>query len=473
MTDAMAALLRKVLAMWGFILALPTLAADLTLEEFVAQVLRQNPTLEAAQARAAALGYRVDPASTLDDPFFAAGPDDVVINGSGHMLRYQLNQTLPFPGKLEARGGLARARASAAEYDAETTRRQLVVFATQAYYSAYFNQRAIELNTETRNLLLPQVETSRARYMTSGSSHHEWLLGKAQLGILNTDRLRLKRDGVTLNAVLNELRTLEPKVPLGTLRVQFSDVEAPEPPASIEQQPEVLALGQLAAASDEEAKLARLAYFPDFMVQGMYSDRDGMNERSTWGIMVGINLPIFSYRKQANLVRAAERDRVVALAERSAIQNRLRAELKEAEQEFQTAKDIVRLYETSVIPETKLALASVRESYTAGTAPLTGVLNLAMIRLTQELELLGARIDVELALLRRRELLSSPPIKRFAPEVPTIFSTESMGGPIGSMSGTMRGSGGSATGMGQGGMSGPAARPNDMGVEVEEGMGGM
>ena len=159
---------------------------------------------------------------------------------------------------------------------------------------------------------------------------------------------------------------------------------------------------------------------------------------------------------------------MVALAEKRAIENRLRTELKEAELAFRTARDIVWLYQSSVIPETKLALGSVQDAYTAGTAPLTSVLNLAMIRLAQELELLAARVDVELAQLRRRELLSQPPLKRFAPAAPTVFATESMGG--GAMSGRAGMSGGgSATGMGQGGMSGPAARPKDMGSEPSSG----
>ncbi len=480
MSKSSAACARSVKVRFGTALLVVALVSrsasgeDLSVEDFVAQVVQSNPTLGAAQARAMALGFRVAPARTLDDPFFAMGPDDVVMNGGGRMLRYQINQTLPLPAKLESRGRRAHAQASAAAQDAETTRRQLVVFATQAFFSAYFNQQAIELNTQTRDLLLPQIEASRSRYMTGRSGHHEWLLAKTQLGILETDRLRLRRDASALDAVLNELRSREPDSPVGALVARFEPNEALAAPASIAAQPEALALAELADVAQEEANLARLAYYPDLMVQGMVSDRDAMNERSTWGVMVGINLPIFSYRKQANLVRAAEQERSVALAEKRAIENRLRAELKEAEVAHRSAQDIVRLYESTVIPETKLALASVQEAYTAGMAPLTSLLNLAMIRLAQDLELLAARIDVELAQLRRRELLSQPPLKRFAPSAPMVFATESMGGAA-TMSGRAGMSGGgSAAGMGQGGMAGPAARPKDMGSEPSSrGMGNM
>lgn len=450
-------------------------AERLDLDDYVSQVVAANPNLQAAQARAEAMGFRVKPASSLDDPFFAVGPDEIPFDGGGSVIRYQVNQIIPYPGKPFARGRAAKARALAAESDTETTRRQIVVFATQAFYKAYYNQEEIRLNKETRDLLGPLLETSKSKYETGGTTHHEWLLAKAQLGILETERLKLLRERTALDALLNELRNRESDAPIGGLAANFSSnarFDDAEFEKEIQNQPELQSLQRLADASHEEKRLAKLNFIPDFMVQGMVAQSRMEAEPSRWGVMVGLNLPVFGYRKQANLARAAGREQEVALAEKQGIENKLKTELTEARQQYKTAGDIAKLYKDTVIPETRLALKSVRDAYTAGAAPLTSVLNFSMIRLTQELEYLAARIDVELAKVRKKELLSSPPIERFTPSSPTLFTTDAMGG-MGTAAG-MRTPTDSAAGMGRGGMSGPAAKPQQMGKEKDsKGMGGM
>src|SRR5688500_15935976 len=86
--------------------ALPGLAsaAPLRLREFVGQVLAANPQVRAAAERAAARSHRVAPAGAPEDPFFAAGPDAIPLSGGAPgVVRFQLSQSIPFPGKLSAR----------------------------------------------------------------------------------------------------------------------------------------------------------------------------------------------------------------------------------------------------------------------------------------------------------------------------------------------------------------------------------
>ena len=59
---------------------------------------------------------------------------------------------------------------------------------------------------------------------------------------------------------------------------------------------------------------------------------------------------------------------------------------------------------------------------------LARYLSVLKIHKTQQLEIVAARIDVELAKTRLRELLSSPPLMQLAPSRPTVFGGEEMGG---------------------------------------------
>lgn len=441
----------------------------LELSAFVTAVEEANPWLQAAAARAEALRYRVEPARTPDDPVFAFGPDAIPFGGGGTMFRYELSQTLPFPGSLRARGDAAEARARSAAADVETTRRQLRVAATQAFWRAVYNQEAIRLNQEARLLLQPIVEVSRVRYETGSQAHHDWLLSRSQLAVLETRSRQLERERTVLKATLNEMRNLPPDYPLGDYAIPDTIIRTVLPGAADpELQPELRALEFSAEAARRDAQRARLGYFPELMIQGMVMDANGMEEPSTWGVMLGINLPIFAHRRQANQVRAAEREAEMALREQHSIRNRLATELVEAREQARTAADLVQLYEQSVLPETRLALDSVRDGYLTGSAPLSSVLNLLLVRLTQELEYLAARSDLAMAVLRGEEPLSSPPIQRLAPPAPTLFFADPVGGGM-----DMPASPAMPAGMGSGGMRGPGQRPGATAPADPAGMGGM
>ncbi|MBL8677357.1 MAG: TolC family protein, partial [Alphaproteobacteria bacterium] len=152
------------------------------LDQFLQEVMQANPNLQSAQFQAEAMQYKIKPAGSLEDPVIGIGPDDIPLNGAeGNVIRYQINQVIPFPGKPITRSKIAKAKAEASSSDVETTRRQLILFATQVYYKTYLNQEAIRLNDETQRLIKALIDTSKSRYETGGGSHHEWLLGKAEL----------------------------------------------------------------------------------------------------------------------------------------------------------------------------------------------------------------------------------------------------------------------------------------------------
>ncbi|MBK7961768.1 MAG: TolC family protein [Bdellovibrionales bacterium] len=70
--------------------------------------------------------------------------------------------------------------------------------------------------------------------------------------------------------------------------------------------------------AENERRLAKLSYFPDFVIQGMamYPSPEMMEEKSNWGVMIGINLPLYFWRKQSELSTAASIDKEAAILEK-------------------------------------------------------------------------------------------------------------------------------------------------------------
>lgn len=407
-------------------------ANELTLNEYLSQVRQANPVLRSQALRAEALAQRIDPSATLEDPFFAAGVDQIPFEGGmGSVNRFQVSQNIPFPGKLSAKSSAAESRANSAKSDTETSRREVAVLATQAFYRFYYNHKALELNDRLKNIVESAIGSTKARYKTGEGGHHEWLLAKVEVSIFEIERLRLLREQKTIQAVLNELRDNPATTPFGTLAAQFSDSELKDSELpSLESQPELKSLEFFVTQAENEKKLAKLAYFPDFVIQAMamYPNSEMMEEKSNWGVMIGINIPLYSWRKQSDLSTAASIDKEAALLEKKNIENRLSTESIDAQEQFKTARDLTALYKSVVIPTTNLAVQNAKSGYAAKRLPLSQYLETVKVQRLQELEYLAAQIDVELARTRLKELLSSPPLLRFAPIKPSLFGGGGMGG---------------------------------------------
>ena len=442
-------------------------ADELTLNEYLVQVKQTNPVLRSSALRAKALVQRIDPSATWDDPFFAAGVDQIPFEGRmGSANRFQISQNIPFPGNLSAKSSAAENRASSAMNDTETSRREITVLATQAFFRFFYNHKALELNDRLKTIVESAIGSTKARYKTGEGDHHEWLLAKVEISIFDVERLRLLREKKTIQAVLNELRDSPATTPFGTLAVQFSDSELKESELpDLETQPELKSLDFFVSQAENEKKLAKLSYFPDFVIQAMamYPNSEMMEEKSNWGVMIGINIPLYSWRKQSDLSAAASIDKEVALLEKRNVENRLNTESLDAQEQFKTARDLTTLYRDVVIPTTNLAVQNAKSGYATKRLPLAQYLETVKVQRTQQLEYLAAQIDVELARTRLKELLSSPPILRFAPSKPSLFGGGAMGGPA---------MGSDTVNMGRG-MSGPTRKSKGSSVPSESGGSGM
>lgn len=449
-------------------------ADQLSLKEYLGQLHDSNLTIHASKLRALAQKYKIKPSATLDDPFIAAGLDGIPFEGGkGKVWRYQISQTIPFPGKLGSKSEIAERKAEASEFDAQTIMRQIHVVGTQTFLRASYNNHAIILNERIQKIIKETTASEKARYKTGGTNHHEWLLAKLELSVLDVELLRLKRTQKTLSALLNELRNMPPEAPI---EVDHDDLLNAEDDANttvpnLDIQPELKAWKAEKKAAETELKLVKLSYAPDFVIQGMAMEptmrNSEMSQTSNWGVMVGITIPIFFWRKQSELVAAAEKNNLATIADYQSLQNRLNTEVSDAKQQLKTAIDVVKLYKNNVIPITEIAVKSARSSYAAKTLPMTQLLDALRSQRTQEQELLAAQMDVIVSKTRIQELLSSPPVMRFAPARPTLF-----GGDMGASMGS-DGMGASSTiNMGSG-MSGPTRKQGIPDSSESSGMGGM
>ncbi|MEK6623352.1 MAG: TolC family protein, partial [Bdellovibrionota bacterium] len=281
----------------------------MSLSDYLAQVTQGNLAVQASKLKTLAQKHKIKPNATIDDPFIAAGIDEIPFGGNrGKIRRYQISQTIPFPGKLEAKAAIAEKRTESSEFDTQTVMRQIHILATQAFLRTSYNHHAILLNERIQKIIQDTIASAKARYKTGASNHHEWLLATVELAVLNVALLRLRRTQVTLFALLNELRNLHPN---SSIEIEDSNLfnnidESKEIHADLDLQPELNAWKAQKEVAGKELKLIKLSYAPDFVIQVMAMEPNTkdpeMSEPSSWGVMIGMTLPLFFWRKQSELV---------------------------------------------------------------------------------------------------------------------------------------------------------------------------
>lgn len=126
---------------------------ELSVQEFVEEVLARNPSLAQMVAAWQAASARYPQVRSLDDPTFTGviAPASFGSNAVEAGYRVELSQRFPFPGKLRLRGQAALAEAGAAGNDVEDMRVQLIEAAKTAFYDYFLVDRAREVNDKICN----------------------------------------------------------------------------------------------------------------------------------------------------------------------------------------------------------------------------------------------------------------------------------------------------------------------------------
>lgn len=425
----------------------------LSLSEVLAAVEAGSPPpVAAARARAGAAELRADAAGAWNDPFVAVGPDEYTLGADPPVVRYQISQAIPLPGKLAPRVDAARAQTRIAEANVEVARRQLRVSAIQLFLRATYVDRALVANQTQRKILAEVIASAEARYVTGGASaHHDVLLATAERATLERDALSLARERAVLLAQLDELMGQEPGDP-GRRLVDDRADDATLPASlgdALSAQPELSMAWNGIEAAEARRRAASVAALPDLVVQAMAMQSFMPDEKSNIGAMVGVSVPIQYPWKQGPLADAAAREKNAWEIERRQLELRLHAEWREAQTLLKTAEDTLVLYDEKIAPATDAALESSKAAYAAQSAPLVELLSVLRSSTSVELERAAAELDVRLARVRLVHLLAMPTPLLLAPRAPTLF-----GASMGAMG---------AGGMGKGGMAEGRMRPVRMG----------
>lgn len=365
----------------GLWLALPAAAQapDTLLRALAAEAAENNPDVHAARREVEAARHRVSPAAALDDPMLEAG----VVNLPAESLSFRkedmtmkmigISQRLPYPGKRALRRDVAEKEVEASE----SNLRELVNRVQRDVKTAYFDlgqvDESVRLVEKNRRILEQLLSIAETRYAVGQSSQADVLKAQTQLSKMLDEVIKLGRERPMIEAELSRaLGRAQGSAPVISQTPRAREVvlrldELRE--AARQSRPQLLAQQSMIARSAKALELARKDYYPDFDVRFSYGQRDNfqdMRREDMISFTVAINLPVWRGSKRDPKVGEAEAMREQASrmyqARLNEIDAMLRREVASAEQSLKS----VRLYETGILPQARLAVQASLSAYRVG-----------------------------------------------------------------------------------------------------------
>jgi outer membrane protein, heavy metal efflux system len=356
-------------------------ATDPALARYVSEVLARNPGLKARTLERDSAKQEASAAGIYPDPELAIMVDNVPerMGGDMPMVRYQVSQMLPWPGKLslmeQAMARRTDARAAAARVRGLDLERE----AKRAYFMLSMNAGLRQINRSSRELLTTIANAALARYGAGTGGHHEVVRAEVERNAVDVEAVDLEGERVSTVAMMNALRNSAADTPITDPPLPEAPAGSPVPPLAElvrlaeARRPE---LGTMRAMQREEtsmASLARRERLPDFMASVWYNQNIGGPDAG--GLMVGASLPLFNVTRQNRRAQAADLRAASAKGDLEAMQAMIRFEVADARRRLETAIRTLDLVVNVATPRAQQSFASSLSAFSTGTIDIVGVLD--------------------------------------------------------------------------------------------------
>lgn len=352
-----------------------------TLQDYLRYASLNNAALKSKFHQWKAEVEQIPQARTLPDPKFTYGYfiEEVETRVGPQRQRFEIMQSFPWFGVLEARTDMAAAKAKAAYKRYHAQKLNLFRDVKHTFYEYSYLAKAIDITNENLELLTYFEQIARQRYATSITSHPDIIRVQIELAVLD-DRLKSLRElrpAITtkLNSILNRPVSTELPWPKTAeyqpVSIDFEQLYT----KMIQNNPDLQALAYEIEAVRNSEKLAKKKSYPNLSLgvsyiettharaSGMHIDDNGKDPIIG---MVSLNLPIWTDSYKA-AERQAQAQRLQKTSEKTQMENTLASNARQLLYEFEDSERKIRLYQDVIIPKTKEMLTASQTAYKAGT----------------------------------------------------------------------------------------------------------
>jgi outer membrane protein, heavy metal efflux system len=362
----------------------------------VEEALKRNPEIKAMARNFDMMRARVPQSKSLPDPMLELGNFSSLIplppfkgqsGDSSSERMIGVSQEIPFPGKRTLRGQVAEASANAEWWNFEQTRLNVVAEVKDAYYDLFYTTKALEVIAKNKKLLEQFAKIAEARYAVGRGIQQDVLKAQVEISKLIDQTTVLEQRRTSAEARINSLLYRELETPIGK-----TEEVKPKPfdyslealnEKAVEVNPSLKSQRRQIERAQYSVQLAKKEFYPDFSVGFTYTNRPGMAEM--YGVRVGISLPIYSRQKQQPALEEAVASESLERRRLESSTSVLFFRIKDRYLAATTAQRLVKLYGTTIIPQSSLSLESAIAGYEVGRVDFLTLLDNLVTLLNYEL----------------------------------------------------------------------------------------
>ena len=386
--------------------------ANIFLPTLIAEALKNNREVHAAESRWNAATFRIPQAEGLPDPTVMFGYQNEGWNRytygqlQGSQWIYSVSQTFPFPGKRSLRGEMASQDAEGLKATFQAVRLKTIATVKELYYDLFLTYKNIDLISGKTVLFSKIEDAALARYSTGVATQQEVLMAQTEKYMLLEKETMLKQKIQSLEAMLNNALGREAQIPVGKplepvpsmLKYSMEDMFR----LANENSPEIQSKKKMLDSSRAQIYLAQKEYYPDFTIAGSVFQRRG-EFQDMWSLTAAINIPLFFEKKQA-AVAEAKSISYGAESELEATKLMLSSSIRDNYAILTTAEKLMGLYKTGLIPKTYQDFDLALSGYVSGKVEAITVLNRLKALLDYETLYWGQFVEREKAVARIKSI---------------------------------------------------------------------
>ena len=159
-----------------------------SLDDLIAEGLRNSPEILAAQARAEAAGYRIPQAKSLPDPMFMFGYQNEGFqrltlgrpDASQSMGMSGLSQQFSFSGKRALKGEMATRDAESLAALSDAARHRVVAQIKLSFYDLFLAYKTLDILKERSELFSRIEDAAQARYASGTGMQQEVIMAQTE-----------------------------------------------------------------------------------------------------------------------------------------------------------------------------------------------------------------------------------------------------------------------------------------------------
>ncbi|MFQ5489595.1 MAG: TolC family protein [Phycisphaerae bacterium] len=368
--------------------------APTTLREFILAALNKNPDIQAAHQKARAKAERIPQVTALPDPNLSTKtlPEPVRTAEGDNFFILGVSQKLPVPEKLDRAGRIALEETRIALQRLEETRLRIIADVKRVYFQLYVIDQSLQVTRDNQDLLRGLIDVARAQVAAGRRGQDDALRAQVELSNLEAELIALRQNRVTAAARLNELLDRPVTTPVPTpegFSIRQADLSLENLLAkAVKANPALKRLEHRIEREVHAVELARLAYWPDFMLgfewmsmesrksfrpppNPMTGQRPAVPKLSedgtdNWGITFGFTLPIWFDKIKAGIDEATY-NLAAARREYQSARNRVDFQIEDALERVRSQRDLAALFDGTIIPQARQTYQVSQASYIAGT----------------------------------------------------------------------------------------------------------